>query len=160
MSELQGAVAVAQLEKLQFSVDQRVAMAKLMTAALAGIPGIETPMITKGAEHTFWKYCLRVDPNVIQGGGPALAKVLATYGIASAPRYIQKPAFACQVFREQVTFGKSRFPFNLARPEAVNYDPVERALHEGARRLHREGRAGVVQAVHGSGKWLSHCDSV
>ncbi len=125
MSELQGAVAVAQLEKLQFSVDQRVAMAKLMTSALAGIPGIETPMITKGAEHTFWKYCLRVDPNVIQGGGPALAKVLATYGIASAPRYIQKPAFACQVFREQVTFGKSRFPFNLARPEAVNYDPAQ-----------------------------------
>ena len=41
----------------------------------------------------------------------------------SAPRYIQKPAFQCQVFREQNTFGSSRWPFTLARPEAVDYDP-------------------------------------
>ena len=39
----------------------------------------------------------------------------------SAPRYIQKPAFRCQVFRDQRTFGTSRWPFTLARPEAVDY---------------------------------------
>ena len=39
----------------------------------------------------------------------------------SAPRYIQKPAFHCQVFAEQKTLGNSGFPFNLARPEAVDY---------------------------------------
>jgi len=36
-------------------------------------------------------------------------------------RYIQKPAFACQVIAQQRTFGNSRFPFTLARPEAVDY---------------------------------------
>ena len=34
---------------------------------------------------------------------------------------LQKPAFECQVLREQRTFGLSRFPFNLARPEAADY---------------------------------------
>ena len=43
-------------------------------------------------------------------------------GIACAPRYIQKPAFECQVIRDQVTFGTSRWPFTLARPEAVDYN--------------------------------------
>ncbi len=38
-----------------------------------------------------------------------------------APRYIQKPAFRCEVFRDQRTFGNSRWPFTLARPEAVDY---------------------------------------
>jgi len=43
--------------------------------------------------------------------------------ISCVPRYIQKPSFMCQIFREQRTFGNSRFPFTLARPEALNYDP-------------------------------------
>ena len=47
--------------------------------------------------------------------------MLRGLGIACAPRYIQKPAFECQVIRDQVTFGTSRWPFSLARPEAVDY---------------------------------------
>jgi dTDP-4-amino-4,6-dideoxygalactose transaminase len=42
-------------------------------------------------------------------------------GISSAPRYVAKPAFACRVFREQRTFGTSRWPFTEARPEALDY---------------------------------------
>ena len=55
------------------------------------------------------------------GGPDALARALKTGGVASAPRYIQKPAFECAVIRDQQTFGGSGFPFTLARPEAVNY---------------------------------------
>ena len=51
----------------------------------------------------------------------ALGKALKDYGILCAPRYIQKPAFECQVIRNQVTFGTSRWPFTLARPEATDY---------------------------------------
>jgi hypothetical protein len=41
--------------------------------------------------------------------------------IYTAPRYIQKPAFRCQVIAKQKTFGNSAWPFTLARPEAVDY---------------------------------------
>jgi perosamine synthetase len=71
--------------------------------------------------HSYWRYCLRVDPTAVPGGAVALAAALQAKGIASAPRYIQKPAFACRVFTEQRTFGRSRWPFTLARPEAVDY---------------------------------------
>ena len=30
----------------------------------------------------------------------------------------------CRVFQEQKTFGNSRFPFTLARPEILRYDPA------------------------------------
>jgi perosamine synthetase len=53
---------------------------------------------------------------------PLRARLLKEKGIASAPRYIQKPAFMCEVFQQQRTFGSSRWPFTLARPEAVDYD--------------------------------------
>lgn len=124
MSELQGAVAAAQLPKLHQVVANRRRMAGQLTERLAGLSGIEPPRITPGGRHSFWKYCLRVDGSVIPGGTVALGTKLRESGICCAPRYIQKPAFRCQVFREQRTLGNSRFPFTLARPEAVDYDPA------------------------------------
>jgi dTDP-4-amino-4,6-dideoxygalactose transaminase len=123
LSELQGAVAVAQLPKLEDVVRGRRRTAERLTAALRGLPGIETPWVDARAEHSWWKYCLRVDGGVVEGGAAGLGRVLKERGIASAPRYIQKPAFQCAVFREQRTFGRSRYPFTLARPEAVDYSP-------------------------------------
>jgi dTDP-4-amino-4,6-dideoxygalactose transaminase len=116
-------VAVAQLEKLGDSVRNRSEAAEQLTRMIQDIPGITTPYVAPGNVHTFWKYCLRVDGGVITGGAPALAAKLREKQIASAPRYIQKPAFMCKIFREQRTFGNSRFPFTLARPEAVDYSP-------------------------------------
>jgi dTDP-4-amino-4,6-dideoxygalactose transaminase len=124
MSELQGAVAVAQLDKLPSVVTQRVAAAGRLAERLQPIEGIELPWVEPGNVHTYWKYCLRVDGGAIPGGVTALGRFLKERGISSAPRYIQKPAFACAVFREQRTFGTSRWPFTLARPEALDYSPA------------------------------------
>jgi dTDP-4-amino-4,6-dideoxygalactose transaminase len=123
LSELQGAVALAQLGKLDYSVKNRVVAAERMTDLLWNLPGVDTPWVDPRAGHTYWKYCVRVDGAVIRGGAPGLAGALKKRGIASAPRYIQKPAFRCEVFRDQRTFGTSRWPFTLARPEAVDYSP-------------------------------------
>lgn len=121
MTELQGAVAVAQLAKLEDVVASRSRLADSLTTQLSGLAGISTPTITPDSTHTYWKYCLNVDASVIEGGSPGLGAALREKGIACAPRYIVKPAFECQVIRDQVTFGTSRWPFSLARPEAVDY---------------------------------------
>ena len=83
----------------------------------------------------YWKYCLTVDDSKIEGGSPALANLLKEKNIFSAPRYIVKPAFMCQVFQEKNTLGDSQFPFNLAREGAVdyvmdNYPLTAKALHD------------------------------
>src|SRR5262249_47954280 len=98
------------------------AMAEYMNEKLSDLPGIATPLVRPGDVHTYWKYCLRVDGNVICGGSDALGKELKARQLACVPRYIQKPAFMCQIFKEQKTFGKSRFPFTLARPEVLRYE--------------------------------------
>jgi len=122
MSELAGAVAVAQLPKLQGVAARRIAAAERLTKQLEGVPGIETPRVAAKAVHSYWKYALHVDGKVVKDGAVGLAKALKGREIASAPRYIQKPAFMCEVFQKQRTFGKSHWPFDLARPEAVDYD--------------------------------------
>ena len=120
LTELQGAVALAQLDKLERCVQHRRAMARRLTDQVAHLDGIHAPRAPEHAEHAYWRYCLWVDDR-ISGGSPALGAELKRRNIAAAPRYIQKPAFQCEVFREQRTFGSSRFPFTLARPEAINY---------------------------------------
>ncbi|HEX9995279.1 MAG TPA: DegT/DnrJ/EryC1/StrS family aminotransferase [Acidimicrobiales bacterium] len=121
LTELQGAVALAQLDRLEAGVANRIAMADLLTEQLAGLEGLEPPTVAPGDTHSYWRYAVMVDPEVVPGGAPALGAALRAWGVPSAPRYIQKPAFRCQVFAEQRTFGDSRWPFTLARPEAVDY---------------------------------------
>ncbi len=123
MSELQGAVAVAQLPKLERAVQSRITSAHTLSRKLANLPGIETPHVHPEAVHAYWKYCLRVDDDIVPGGAVALAEGLKARHISCSPRYIQKPAFMCRIFQEQKTFGNSRFPFTLARPEVLRYDP-------------------------------------
>jgi perosamine synthetase len=122
ITELQGAVAVAQLKKLDGVISSRISTANKLTKKLHNLAGIETPWVDPRNIHTYWKYCLRVDSKVIPNGPVGLAKLLKEKGIFSAPRYIQKPAFMCEIFQKQRTFGNSRYPFTLARPEAVDYD--------------------------------------
>jgi len=111
MTELAGAVALAQLEKLPAMLKQRVATAETLNRKIAGVPGVFAPTVRAGVRHTYWRYPLRVDSAVIKGGADGMGARLKEAGIFCAPRYIQKPAFECEVLRDQVTFGKSRFPY-------------------------------------------------
>ena len=120
-SELQMACAVGQLQKLPTIVRNRYDAAKRMHELLADTPGLTLPIANEGDIHSYWKYPLIIDPAIIPGGPTSLAHALKELNIASAPRYIQKPAYRCQIFREQKTFGQSRWPFTLACPEAVDY---------------------------------------
>lgn len=121
LTELQGAVALAQLRKLEGGVANRVALADRLSDALSSIEGLTPPAPAAGDTHTYWRYALHVDPQVIEGGPVAASAELREWTVPSAPRYIQKPAFRCGIFRDQKTFGTSRWPFSLARPEAVDY---------------------------------------
>jgi perosamine synthetase len=122
LSEIQGAVALGQLEKLSDCVERRRTHAERLTAEIRDIRGIKPFPIVEGGEHVYWKYCLLVDRDVVPDGAVGLARALALKGISSAPRYIQKPAFMCEIFQKRRTFGKSEFPFTLARPEVLQYD--------------------------------------
>ena len=111
MTELQGAVALAQLDKLDEVVAARIRVAEMLTERIAGLAGVEPPVTTPGCKHSYWKYPLRVDGSIIEGGLDGFSKRLRDAGVFNAPRYVKKPAFMLQVFRERNTFGRSGFPF-------------------------------------------------
>ena len=72
----------------------------------------------------------------------AFSAELAEFGIPSAPRYIKKPAFMCQVIRERKTFGTSGFPFQ--GPHRQGLPPVEYKEEEYPGTMHALATACVL----------------
>ncbi|OEJ21420.1 aminotransferase DegT [Streptomyces agglomeratus] len=162
MTELQGAVGVAQLAKLTEVVSRRRSLAGRLTAALEGHEGLSTATVLRNsASHSFWRFPVHVDSGTVPGGMQALARALKAAGVPCAAGY-QRPAFEWRAIKEQRTFGTSRYPFTLAHPQAVDYAPHRfKGTHEGLRNVvvlpwnecyteaHVERIGAVLSAVHG-----------
>jgi dTDP-4-amino-4,6-dideoxygalactose transaminase len=128
MTELQGAVALAQLNKLEDVVESRIKSAEMLTERIKDVSGVASPKVTAHGKHVYWKYPLHIDEKIIEGGVDLFAAKLKERGICSAPRYIQKPAFMCRIFQERNTFGNSHFPFegeHRKEDPPVVYDPKD-----------------------------------
>ncbi len=100
MTELQGAVATAQLPRLDAVVQARRQVAAALRAGLADVPGLALPDDPAHGEHAWWKFAFRVDAEAVPGGAVALGQRMQQAGVACVPRYVQKPAFECELFRD------------------------------------------------------------
>lgn len=60
MTDLQGALGVAQLSKLDWLLEQRVRLARRYDADLSEVPHLATPQVPEGLEHTYQSYVLFV----------------------------------------------------------------------------------------------------
>src|SRR4051812_26942215 len=62
MTELQGAVALAQLRKLDLIISRRQSWCGRLTKLLRGLPGLQLPAVQEQGAHSYWFYMMRVDP--------------------------------------------------------------------------------------------------
>jgi len=118
MTELAGAVALAQLDRVEEVVRDRQHSAKDFLARIADLRGVHPQLVPDGAQSVFWKVTLRIEPDEAGADvGKIGAHLKERFGIACAPRYVQKPAFECEVLRDKRTFGTSGWPIqNVAWP--------------------------------------------
>ncbi|MFG3436390.1 DegT/DnrJ/EryC1/StrS family aminotransferase [Nonomuraea sp. NPDC047897] len=110
MTELQAAVARAQLAKLPAVVRARRRTAALLLDALRGVPGVRLP---RPGGHAWWLF-----PLVLPGGGaPELAAGLAAVGIPARAGYLAEPLNRAPVWAAPV-YGGSRYPLEGYTPAA------------------------------------------
>ena len=136
MTELCGAVALAQIEKLDRMIEARVRMADRLTAKIAGLPGVEAPLVPPGVRHTYWKYPLHIDPAVDpRGRGRVRRAAQGRGGLLRAPLHPEA--------RLRVR--------GAARPAHVRQEPVplRGRAPEGRSRgaLRRPETPGTVEAL-------------
>jgi len=118
MTELQGAVALAQLEKVRGVVERRMALGDRLNSLLAEVEEVETPPRSPEVEHSYWLYPLRLRKHRAE----RFAQALRAEGIPAGAGYIGKPISLCAAaLREKKTFGRSHWPFDAPGARRVDY---------------------------------------
>jgi dTDP-4-amino-4,6-dideoxygalactose transaminase len=101
MTELQAAVALAQLPKLPGIVARRRAWCEELTRRLSDLPGVCPAASTPGANPSWWFYILRV-----AGDADAFAEALRAEGLPAAAHYIGRCVYEYPLFVNHSAFSK------------------------------------------------------
>lgn len=112
MSEVQGAIALAQLRKVEEIVQQRRKRAEQLSRLISGIPGVFPPFVPEKTNPAWWLYLLRVDEKVLGDAARAFGDALVGEGVPAWVQYIVDPLYLSPVFAQRKTYGSSEYPFS------------------------------------------------
>lgn len=110
MTELQGAVALAQLGKVDAAIAARRQIAARLDACISDLPGLRVPRVGAGDRVTYWLYPVHYDADALGVPATEFARAMGAEGVPVAPGYVA-PMYHTPVLRELRTYGTSGFPF-------------------------------------------------
>ena len=140
MSELSGAVGLAQLRKLKRICRRRNKIGDAYTRAIADIPGLHPHEVIPGGKCTYWFYMMRMDAKVLGVPREEFVAALQAEGLAASAGYIPAPLYQWEIFRKRSAYPGTHFPFDstFAR-KGIRYRkgdcPVSEAILATAVRL-------------------------
>ncbi|WP_135553564.1 DegT/DnrJ/EryC1/StrS family aminotransferase [Paenibacillus cymbidii] len=113
MTELQGAVGIAQLRKLPWICRTRQQYGDRITAGIAGLPGIVPRRVVEGAESSYWFYMLRLEEEKLGCTREQFSAALTAEGITNSGGYLLRPIYGSAMFQRRTAYAGSHFPFDL-----------------------------------------------
>jgi len=116
MTELQGAVALAQLERLPFVVEQRSRLGVKLSSMIQSVPGISPQPVPEGCRHTHFMYLFKVDLEKLGCTSMQFAKALTTEGVPAAAHQVTggRPVYLYDVLQKRSAFPGTTWPFTSA----------------------------------------------
>ena len=124
MTEMQAAIGLRALDRLDWNVARRRENAHFLTENLAKLDALIPPPEPPNVKHSFYKYYVRVKPDKLSVDRDTFVKAVRAEGIpvglgTSSENYREK------VFQQQVGFGLSGYPFKCPLYEGkVDYSNV------------------------------------
>jgi perosamine synthetase len=111
MTELQGAVAIAQLKKLDSIIARRQSWCTRLTQRIGNVPGLQLPRATERGTHSYWFYMMRIDASKLGGNADDFAAALKAEGVPVSAHYIAKPIYKYPLFLNHSAFEHGEHPF-------------------------------------------------
>ena len=113
MTELQGAVALAQIAKVEEIVAARHRLGTRLNRRLQEMRGVIPQMVPEGCRHTFFLYLFKLDLGVLGCTAQEFAEVLNAEGVPSKAHLITggMPVYHYRIFRERSAFPGTTYPF-------------------------------------------------
>lgn len=114
MTELQGAVGIAQLRKLESICSQREIYGNRITEGIRDLPGIMPHEVRDGDTCTYWFYLMRIDEKALRCTRDEFSEALKAEGIPNRAGYIPDVVYMQPLFQERTAYKDSHFPFDLS----------------------------------------------
>lgn len=111
MNELQGAVALAQLRKLEWICNRRNIVGDAITRGIEGLPGIVPHKVIEGGKCSYWLYMFRIDESAAGVDRNEFSKALEAEGIPNQPGYINTCIYESDMFVNKSAHPGSDCPF-------------------------------------------------
>lgn len=108
MTNIQAAIGVAQLEKIDTLAQKRIENACLYNELLRDIEGITLPPENSEVKNAYWMYSILIDKNKFGISRDELAQILRKEGIETRPFFI--PMHKQPVFMKMGLFKGERYP--------------------------------------------------
>jgi len=122
MTELQGAVALAQTRKLDSILGRRRHTAELLTSYLSKIEGIIPPWVHPKATHSYWIYPFQIDEAVLGCTVAEFRAAIQAEGLPWGTGYAGGiPICMYPAIREHKAYGDSLFPWEPPYGRYVEY---------------------------------------
>jgi dTDP-4-amino-4,6-dideoxygalactose transaminase len=141
MTDIQAAIGLKQLEKLERFQKRRRELVERYHAAFAGHPALQTPPEQAGVEHAWHLYVLRLNPAALTIGRDRFIEELTARNIGTSVHFI--PVHMHPYYREKYGYRPEDFP--------VARDTFERAislpLHPGLTDAESDDVTGAVLDV-------------
>ena len=134
MGEIEAAIGIEQLKKLDSIVASRQKAAQQLTNFLSGLEGIKTPYIRESASHAFYVYPMLLDSEALGVSRSVIVKALEAEGLCGlAPGYAN--LHLLPMYQRKIAYGSQGFPWSsdICKRD-VSYEkgicPVAESFHD------------------------------
>jgi dTDP-4-amino-4,6-dideoxygalactose transaminase len=137
LTELQAAVALAQVRRLDELTEPRIAIADRITSGLRGMPGIYPPAVGLGDKHVYYVYPIRIEPETLGLSRNQVNHAMDAEGLPMPAGYT-KPIYLYPMYRSAVGQKREGFGAGLWHPQPGSPATYERGACPVTERMYFE----------------------
>jgi dTDP-4-amino-4,6-dideoxygalactose transaminase len=112
MTELQGAVGVAQLDRLEAICQRRNAIGERITREISGLSGVYPPKVYEGCKSSYWFFMMQVYEKEAGVHASEFTNALVAEGIPASYGYIPTCVYEYPLFVEKNAYPGTHAPFD------------------------------------------------
>ena len=110
MGEIEAAIGIEQLKKLEGLVSNRVQIANKITNSLSKLKGLQTPIVKEGYTHSFYVYGLTYDEEIADCPRENIYAALKAEGLPIVDSYAN--LHLLPMYQQKLAYGKKGFPWS------------------------------------------------
>jgi len=136
LGEIECAIGIEQLKKLDFFVNTRRFAAEKLTNALSKLKGLSTPIVKKGCTHSYYMFFMKVNDDITGVSRDKIYDALVAEGVQGLSKKFAN-LHLLPLYQKKIAYGNNGFPWNSEFCKRdISYKkgicPVAEKLHDNS----------------------------